>query len=626
MGLKEKGKSEVTAKPVRAIGLARSVEATVADEVLIVFRRTVHSDLSLFVAPSPISNAATCFSAGLFLYFPLLDTRRVLKILSSFIEKVEMAFVFGRRKKKENNLSLLHTWRSGISLSAKLPTNPSYINSLATANPFKLYPTCLLLSLSLPPSTRSLRSLRPLYSGSKSVELKMQSNEAPSSVEVKAVANGVGSASGTLPPKPSFEPLKAHEMSDGQVQFRKVSVPPHRYTPLKKAWMEIYTPIYEQMKIDIRMNLKGRKVELKTRRDTPDISHLQKCADFVQAFMLGFDVIDAIALLRLDELYVESFEIKDVKTLRGEHLSRAIGRLSGKGGRTKFAIENATKTRIVIADTKIHILGSFANIKVARDSLCNLILGSPAAKVYSKLRAVTARLAERNFALMGLSVCKEKIDSNCKRNSGAPARTVGWRDPGFIHTSFLKELWPNRVYTYKLGHKLSNGTYIWSQEYQFKASPYPGQNSLQHVVIFGDMGKDEADGSNEYNNFQRGALNTTKQLIQDLKNIDIVFHIGDISYANGYLSQWDQFTAQVEPIASTVPYMIASGNHERDWPGSGSFYGNNDSGGECGVLAENMIYVPTMNNAKSWYSTDYGMFHFCIADTEHDWREGTEQY
>lgn len=27
--------------------------------------------------------------------------------------------------------------------------------------------------------------------------------------------------------------------------------------------------------------------------------------------------------------------------------------------------------------------------------------------------------------------------------SGPPARTVGWRDPGFIHTSFLKDLWPN---------------------------------------------------------------------------------------------------------------------------------------------------------------------------------------
>ncbi|KAH9702668.1 KH domain-containing protein [Citrus sinensis] len=215
------------------------------------------------------------------------------------------------------------------------------------------------------------------------------------SMDIETVPSQLQNESGSLPPKPLFGPLKAHEMSGGRVQFRKVNVTPHRYSPLKKIWMEIYTPIYEQMKIDIRMNLKARRVELKTRADTPDISNLQKCADFVHAFMLGFDVIDAIALLRLDELYIESFEIKDVKTLRGEHLSRAIGRLSGKGGKTKFAIENATKTRIVIADSKIHILGSFANIKIARDSLCSLILGSPAGKVYSKLRAVTARLAER---------------------------------------------------------------------------------------------------------------------------------------------------------------------------------------------------------------------------------------
>ncbi|GMP93755.1 hypothetical protein CsSME_00043460 [Camellia sinensis var. sinensis] len=67
----------------------------------------------------------------------------------------------------------------------------------------------------------------------------------------------------------------------------------------------------------------------------------------------------------------------------------------------------------------------------------------------------------------------------------APARTVGWRDPGFIHTSFLKELWSNSV----LGHRLFNGTYIWSLHYQFRTSSYPGQNSPQRVVIFGDMGK-----------------------------------------------------------------------------------------------------------------------------------------
>jgi len=44
-------------------------------------------------------------------------------------------------------------------------------------------------------------------------------------------------------------------------------------------------------------------------------------------------------------------------------------------------------------------------------------------------------------------------------------------------------------YMYRLGHKLINGSYVWSQSYRFRSSPYPGQDSLQRVIIFGDMGK-----------------------------------------------------------------------------------------------------------------------------------------
>ncbi|KAJ8045031.1 RNA-binding protein PNO1 [Holothuria leucospilota] len=195
--------------------------------------------------------------------------------------------------------------------------------------------------------------------------------------------------------RPQFPPLQGEKLLESSKEVRKIAVPANRYTPLKENWMKIFTPVVEHLKLQIRFNIKTRTVELRASKETKDINALQKGQDFVRAFVLGFDVEDALALLRLDELFIESFEVADVKSLKGDHLSRAIGRIAGSGGKTKFTIENVTKTRIILANSKIHILGSFQNIKIARTAICNLILGSPPSKVYGNMRAVASRSAER---------------------------------------------------------------------------------------------------------------------------------------------------------------------------------------------------------------------------------------
>eukprot|EP00658_Telonema_sp_P-2_P008933 TRINITY_DN13386_c0_g1_i6.p1 TRINITY_DN13386_c0_g1~~TRINITY_DN13386_c0_g1_i6.p1 ORF type:complete len:251 (+),score=60.43 TRINITY_DN13386_c0_g1_i6:202-954(+) len=194
--------------------------------------------------------------------------------------------------------------------------------------------------------------------------------------------------------KPKFPALTAEQMA-GRTQLRRVSVPTHRMNPLKNMWIEVTTPIVKHLKLQIRMNIKRKAVEIKTSPQTTNPGAIQKAADFIKAVLLGFEMKDAIAVIRMDDLYVDSFDLDDVKVLRGDHLSRAIGRIAGKDGKTKYMLENATKTRIVLADKHVHLLGSHSKIKVVRDAICDLIMGSPAGKVMTKLRTVVSRLNDR---------------------------------------------------------------------------------------------------------------------------------------------------------------------------------------------------------------------------------------
>ncbi|XP_032715332.1 LOW QUALITY PROTEIN: RNA-binding protein PNO1 [Lontra canadensis] len=153
--------------------------------------------------------------------------------------------------------------------------------------------------------------------------------------------------------------------------------------------MKRVTPIVEHLGLQIRFTLKSRNVEMRTCKETKDVRTLTEAADFVKAFLLGLPVEDALALIRLNDLFLESFKITDVKPVKGDPVSRAIGRILGKGGTTKLTRENMKRTWIVWADVKVPNLGSFQNI------ICNLFLANPPSKIFGSIRAMVSRAADQ---------------------------------------------------------------------------------------------------------------------------------------------------------------------------------------------------------------------------------------
>ncbi|XP_071725395.1 nucleotide pyrophosphatase/phosphodiesterase-like [Rutidosis leptorrhynchoides] len=68
------------------------------------------------------------------------------------------------------------------------------------------------------------------------------------------------------------------------------------------------------------------------------------------------------------------------------------------------------------------------------------------------------------------------------------------------------------------------------------------RTNLQTPPTYGDMGKAPHDAFKE-NYIQHGSLYVMELIAKEVLNgsKDVIFHIGDISYSNGFLAKWDYF-------------------------------------------------------------------------------------
>lgn len=93
---------------------------------------------------------------------------------------------------------------------------------------------------------------------------------------------------------------------------------------------------------------------------------------------------------------------------------------------------------------------------------------------------------------------------------------------------------------------------------------------------------------------------------------DLVVHGGDIGYNLEFDcgKVGDAFGADIEPVASRLPYMMTAGNHEREMPAyTYSQYENRYQGQQLAANASQSASV-------RFYSFDYGPLHVALFDTD----------
>ncbi|XP_059461887.1 probable inactive purple acid phosphatase 27 [Corylus avellana] len=156
-------------------------------------------------------------------------------------------------------------------------------------------------------------------------------------------------------------------------------------------------------------------------------------------------------------------------------------------------------------------------------------------------------------------VTKFSQDNMCSSALPSPAKDFGWHDPGYIYSVVMTGLDPSSTFSYRYGSDSAG----WSEQIQFRTAPAGGSDELKFLA-FGDMGKAPHDASVEHY-IQPGSLSVIEAITDevDSNKVDSIFHIGDISYATGFLVEWDFFLQQISHVASRVSYMTAIGNHER---------------------------------------------------------------
>jgi len=211
----------------------------------------------------------------------------------------------------------------------------------------------------------------------------------------------------------------------------------------------------------------------------------------------------------------------------------------------------------------------------------------------------TLNKTEFSIVWIGITELTEKYFGNCELFVDSGELHISQ----CIHRVVIPNVKPDTVYKYRVGSDLG-----WSSLFTTRSLRTDSDWSPV-IALFGDMGN-ENPVSLPY--LQKGALE---------EMFDLVIHVGDFAYdmyeENG--RRGDDFMAQIEPVASSVPYMTCPGNHEYHYNFS-NYKARFNMPGDDGKMFYSFTVGPIRFISVSTEYYYYYLEDFMVVD-QHSWLE-----
>lgn len=140
----------------------------------------------------------------------------------------------------------------------------------------------------------------------------------------------------------------------------------------------------------------------------------------------------------------------------------------------------------------------------------------------------------------------------CLRYSfGASPKTFGNYTSGRIHRVRVSNLLPDKSYAYRLPGDPTDRKRAF-RTLPSLSPPPPGIADTRYPLVFGVIGDLGQTADSE----------ETVRHLDNEKDIRLLLHAGDLSYADSNAARWDSYGLKVEPVSSRLQWMVCPGNHE----------------------------------------------------------------